>query len=706
MPHELLGPSLLFALAVAALAITGCSTIPKGMASVDDVDIEGNEEIPASDIEERIATQPSQRFLGVFQGVVFDYSLFDQGVLQRDLERVERYYKARGYYEAKARAGRVVYTETDHVEVTIEVEEGPRTHVGEIAIVGMDGLTAREAEAVRDALDLHLEIGDPLEEESFREAERDMQRALTDRGFAWAKITRIADVDLLTHRARLSFSLRVGPRATFGAIRITGLKELPADVIRAQIDIDPGDEYSTDTIDEARSALLGLGALGSVDIQPVLPEPIPQRPVVDLEVEVREQVLQSLLLGGGFQLDSVRFQAHLRAAYEHRNLFGGFRYFLADLRPTLDLYPTRIGNFVAPTDVLPGERFTATLRQPSFLEARMTGVLSQQINTFPVLVSTDVDPDASVIGYFEYKAAAGVERAFGRVLISPTYNFQYDLPFAYRGALDPDLQGIVVSYIEVFAHLDLREGHIKPHQGVFIQADAQFAGIGGSARDFRIQPEIRGYIPLGRPVTLAARWTVGLLFPLSYGGAAEAVARGADPADLDRARYVRDIQLTYLRGFFSGGPSSNRGYPARGVGPHGAVPFFNPYLSAQQLYAGCAADSPDYDSARCAVPLGGHTLWELSLEMRYPIMEPLGGIVFCDASDVAAEQATFRFDHPHLSCGLGLRYDTPIGAARLDVGYRIPGAQFPSSTDPRTEGDPGTIFGAPIAIAIGLGEAF
>ena len=81
-------------------------------------DIEGNEVIASADIEERIATQPSKKFLGMFRGVVYDYSLFDKGVLQRDLERVERYYKARGYYEAKARAARVIYTEDDHVEVT------------------------------------------------------------------------------------------------------------------------------------------------------------------------------------------------------------------------------------------------------------------------------------------------------------------------------------------------------------------------------------------------------------------------------------------------------------------------------------------------------------------------------------------------------------------------------------------------------------
>ena len=46
--------------------------------------------------------------------------------------------------------------------------------------------------------------------------------------------------------------------------------------------------------------------------------------------------------------------------------------------------------------------------------------------------------------------------------------------------------------------------------------------------------------------------------------------------------------------------------------------------------------------------------------------------LFVDASDVVREIATIRFTFPHLSPGLGLRYATPVGPVRLDVGYRVP----------------------------------
>lgn len=207
-------------------------------------------------------------------------------------------------------------------------------------------------------------------------------------------------------------------------------------------------------------------------------------------------------------------------------------------------------------------------------------------------------------------------------------------------------------------------------------------------------------------MTVALRSTVGFLFPFNYGNATQAVAQGVSPSHVDRAEYVRDLQIIFLRGFFSGGPSSNRGYALRAVGPHGIVPFYQPGESTQSIESGCVPGSADYEAARCSVPIGGLTLWEASIELRFPVVDPLGGVLFCDASDVSAEQATFRFGYPHLSCGGGLRYDIPIGPVRLDVGYRIPGAQYPSDADPQLEGDPGDFFGAPIAVSVGLGEAF
>ncbi len=215
---------------------------------------------------------------------------------------------------------------------------------------------------------------------------------------------------------------------------------------------------------------------------------------------------------------------------------------------------------------------------------------------------------------------------------------------------------------------------------------------------------MRAYIPLAKHVTLGMRGTVGFLDPFDYGSTIGDPTAQAD----DRAAWVKDSQLVYLRGFFSGGPTSNRGYPLYGVGPHGAVPFFNPQIQANQIAESCQTS---FDASRCAVPLGGFTLWEASTEVRVGLGGPLEAAFFCDASDVEQHQATFRFDDVtryHVSCGGGARYDTPVGPIRLDIGYRLPGLN-PNFSDPsvvQADGNPGTILGAPIAIDLGIGESF
>ena len=285
-----------------------------------------------------------------------------------------------------------------------------------------------------------------------------------------------------------------------------------------------------------------------------------------------------------------------------------------------------------------------------------------------------------------------------------THNVQISDPFTYVGPLDPDLDTAVVSYPELFLRLDARNDRLAPTSGAYASNSLQIAGVGGDARDIKVQPEARGYVPLGGRYTLAARGTVGFLFADNYG---ETVAPNAFDAPLgaDRATWVRDIQLMYLRGFFAGGPGSNRGYALREIGPHGRVPFYNPGQSSEEFSEGCELTTVPADdlSPNCDLPLGGFTLWEASLELRFPLLGPLRGAVFADVADVSPYKLDFRFDHPHLAVGLGFRFVTPIGPIRLDVGYRVPGLQAPDSPDERT---PDELFGLPIAVSFGIGEPF
>jgi translocation and assembly module TamA len=66
-------------------------------------------------------------------------------------------------------------------------------------------------------------------------------------------------------------------------------------------------------------------------------------------------------------------------------------------------------------------------------------------------------------------------------------------------------------------------------------------------------------------------------------------------------------------------------------------------------------------------PVGGFTLAEASIELRFPIWRDLGGVAFVDAGQVALDSFDLRAKDFYYSAGGGLRYKTPIGPLRLDL---------------------------------------
>lgn len=709
---------------LATLPVMGCAKMPQGRPVVDAVHIHGTKQVERDEVEDKIATTPSPKFLGLFRGVVYDYSVFNQATLDTDLERIQRLYRARGYYDTKTRGARVETPKPGHVEVTILLQEGAPVKTSSVTVKGIDQLPRQAARGARAAA-RGLAKGQPFDEEVYEQVEAKIVKALANKGYAFAKVARSAKVDLVAHTADVTYDVTPGPPAVLGPIIIEGLGELPEPPVRRALALHEGMPYSAEEIDEARTSVLDLGVFANVDIQPVLDreqrdatddptgraEALDDRrsSIVPLKVTVSPAKLRSLRLGGGVELDLIRTDLHLSVGWEHGNFLGGFRHLTLDFRPGVVFYPTRLPTLQSPTSYLPEEKSRAELAQPGFLEARTTGTVRVEYNVFPVLLSPKVDPAASVLGYRELKSSLSLDRTLWKLFGQVSYNIQRNTPFTYVGLLDPALSGVTISYVGLLTQLDYRNDKIHPHKGFFLSNDLQVAGgpFLGDARDVRTQPEARLYVPTSRRTTLALRGSVGFLFPQNYAQTLETNAEtGQQPAGTSRSRFVDDVQLVYFRAFFSGGPSSNRGYPLRGVGPHGSIPFFNPQLAAQAIQNSCDPQSPDYNQARCAQPLGGLSLWELSTEFRFPIAGALSSALFCDASDVSAQRLTIRPKYLHLSCGSGFRYDTPVGPIRLDVGYRVPGMQILGEPDSAVEGNPGTIFGAPIAVSLGIGEAF
>lgn len=665
--------------ALIGLIASACvrEAFPPDQFVVSEVAVSGVARERADNVLAGLATTESSKFLGIWDGVAFEYEVFDEELLRRDLERVERYLASVGYYEARITAARVVQLDAHRVRVEINVTEGRPVITGSIRLSGLEQLPLEVgAEAVRS---MPLSTGKPFIENDYKQTKRRVLRALHDAGYAFATVDGTARVDIANHNVDVDLSVDMGQPfqdcilthaqmggdagcwATLGPIHIEGFRDLREQDIRDNLGLTPGDRFSQAELDDATRALLSLGVFSNVRIVPQLERA--KGNVVPLVVHVEEARLRGVRIGLGGKLDPLQLSTHLSLGWENRDFFNGLRRLSIDTQPGLVYFPTRfdLKALQAPNRALFTNRLKATLEQPAFLEHRTTGTVGFDFNLYPVLY-TQSEADSPVLGFGELRARIGAERAFfeHRVRLGLTFNWQLELPVDYASlslgkkvnANDALLDPLLIAYPELQASLDLRDDPLEPHAGAYFSLNLQSSlpHFGSDAQDVRVRPEVRLYAPISSRVTFATKLLTGFLFSDEY-----TALEGQEASD---ARDLARSQMKLLfRGFFSGGSTSNRGYSLGAVGPSGNVLFL---LPSRDFCDGNA------QARQCNQPLGGRSLWETSAEVRVQVFESLVLALFIDGSNV---QPNIEFEFPgYWAWGAGFRYRTPIGPLRLDVG--------------------------------------
>ncbi|MGQ7871188.1 BamA/OMP85 family outer membrane protein [Sunxiuqinia sp. sy24] len=176
--------------------------------------------------------------------------------------------------------------------------------------------------------------------------------------------------------------------------------------------------------------------------------------------------------------------------------------------------------------------------------------------------------------------------------------------------------GILLSTI-----FDNSKPKFSPEQGFKLSMGYKVNGhvFGSDFNYTRLWGDVRHYQELGDWV-LAAR--------LMAGGISSADSSGFIPVE-DR--------------FYSGGSNSVRGWNRSELGPK--------------------RDS--------GTPLGGKSILEGNIELRYPIFWRFSGVVFLDGGNVWRQGYTYQLNELAYAAGGGLRIDTPIGPVRLDLGFPV-----------------------------------
>ena len=135
----------------------------------------------------------------------------------------------------------------------------------------------------------------------------------------------------------------------------------------------------------------------------------------------------------------------------------------------------------------------------------------------------------------------------------------------------------------------------------------------------------------------------------------------ANSIRLGLAKAFSDSFVPTSQLFFAGGGTTLRGFPIDQAGPQRLVPFCDVLTGT----TGCV---------NVTVPVGGRQLFILNSELRFPlkILSALGGVVFYDGGNVYSAINLNQFVNNYSNTiGIGLRYATPVGPIRIDLGRNL-----------------------------------
>jgi outer membrane protein assembly factor BamA len=190
---------------------------------------------------------------------------------------------------------------------------------------------------------------------------------------------------------------------------------------------------------------------------------------------------------------------------------------------------------------------------------------------------------------------------------------------------------------------DTRDNVLDEHKGTLnsLQLNLNSTSLGSSVNFAKLTAQTAFYKEVSHHIVWANSLRIGLAQPFA------------------------DSRIPLSERFFSGGGDSLRGFPLDGAGPQRSVP-----VCTNSSNCSC----PDTNCTLIQVPSGGNELMIINSEARIPlpIRKGLGLVVFYDGGNVF--QRVGFHDIPSLysnNVGVGLRYTTPIGPIRFDLGWNL-----------------------------------
>jgi outer membrane protein insertion porin family len=636
-------------------------TVTRGpQCMVEDAEVTGNTSITSAELTPLVVTKAGQPF--------------SDSTVSSDALRIQGYYRQRGFSAVKVTSQverREPKAGSEFVRVRLVIAEGVRSVIDS---VNFQGNAAIDADTLRRAV--ASAPGQPYFEPQISSDADNVALLYLNRGYPEVTVQpapRAIDDGL---KVELGFAIHEGPQILIDHVLIVGNDRTSRDTILREVQLKSGQPLSQQQEDETRTRITSLGLFRRVDISYLqLPGEQNRRDVV---ITVDEAPVTTIGYGGGLEggkrlvrssetSDAVEeFQVAPRGFFQvgRRNLFGKDR--------SLDLF-TRVSFRPKGVSVSSGEAplaaddagygFNEYVSRLTYGERRVLGTDSD------ITISAGVEQ--AVRSSFDFNrrgASATITRRInprlavsGRYGIDRTKLLNIKSNFAAQPEIDRLFPQVRISSVAASLIRDTRNDLLEPTTGLLIGTDAELAARRIGSEVGFVKTFLQGFVyrrvrSSPAVVVLGGRLGLATGFP-------RAVTRDGEPT------VVLD-ELPASERFFAGGDTTVRGFTLDRLG---------------------TPETIDQDG----FPTGGNGLIVLNIEARVPLRGGLGAVAFIDGGNVWRLVSDMDFSQMRGSVGFGLRYRSPVGPIRVDLGFKLDRRVLPTGERER-----------PTALHISLGQAF
>lgn len=211
-----------------------------------------------------------------------------------DLESLQSYYQDRGYLKFDVRSVQVALTpDKESIYVTVNVDEGSIYKVKDHKFSGETILN----ETFLNVL-LSTPNGSTFSRKEATESSNRIEAALSDIGYAFAKVTPIPDVDEEKKQVTINYYIEPGKRAYVRRITFLGYGTTNDETLRREMRQLEAAPFSKSAVERSRVRLTRLPFIEEAEVET---KPVPgSDDLVDIAFKIKERAPGSVQFGVGF----------------------------------------------------------------------------------------------------------------------------------------------------------------------------------------------------------------------------------------------------------------------------------------------------------------------------------------------------------------------------------------------------------------------